>query len=79
MDQPLPRLRLQLRHPPLRRRREWLPLATVDSEGTLDEPGRYEYVDAEPFEGLNLYRLLRCNADGDTEVTHEIAVVHERS
>ncbi len=55
----------------------WSIIARLESTGEVGKPSHYEYVDTEPHTGLNLYRLLRHKTNGSSEVTHEIAVLHE--
>lgn len=57
----------------------WTKLTTKQSTGEVGKPTRYEYVDREPYAGLNLYRLIRVGTGDTHEITHEIAVIHAES
>ena len=50
------------------------PLAKIPGSGQALQPTRYQFLDAEPFPGLNYYRLRQTDFDGSAELLGMVAV-----
>ena len=55
---------------------EWTTLDFVEGHGTMMEPIRYTYTDAEPLPGINYYRLRQVDNDGASDYSETIAVAY---
>ncbi len=55
----------------------WRRIVKLASRGKVGLPTHYEFVDTQPHNGVNYYRLVRHKTNGETEVTHELEIIHE--
>ena len=56
----------------------WEKLVWVEGNGTSDTPQHYSFIDAEPYQGLNYYRLRQMDFDG-TETFSDVKVLNFKS
>jgi hypothetical protein len=57
--------------------REWEKIDFVNGNGTTTEIKKYQYQDANPFSGINYYRLKQVDLDGAFEYSKIIVVENE--
>lgn len=57
--------------------KEFRKIGTVEGNGTSSEQNSYQFTDHNPLDGINYYRLLQVDYDGQTAFSETILVIAE--
>lgn len=58
---------------------DWQIINTINGQGTSNEINDYEYIDENPYLGINYYRLKQIDIDGSADYSEVIAVEFKNS